>query len=233
MTISDEAVEAAVRRYHQSGLECSPDAMRAALEAAAPHLYPASGEVGRALTPEERDMMGRAVQRSAKPLYDLSASGGVGGEKRVQEAAAALKADADALLLKADPEMAARVALGAALLETLLSALSEATERAGRMERERDEARAAFALRDQMLTIAQAEATRLKEKLDEAEAKVKELLGLLAPFLPINARDTPDYAELSFGDHQTQAMTMQPNDWIALSTAALRWTEEASQGEGE
>ena len=68
-------------------------------------------------------------------------------------------------------------------------------------------------------------------RAEAAEAKVKELLGLLAPFLPINAVDTRDYAELSFGDHQTQAMTMQPDDWIALSDAALRWTE--TQGEGE
>jgi len=193
MTISDEAVEAGRKAIERnrwtrsiqtvrdgvavSSVDASRDDARAALEAAAPHLYPASGEVGRALTPDERDMMGRAVQRSAKPLYDLSASGEVGGDNKDAEIVLGLAdvlikysptpEDRERAMLIRDAgvrlsQRAARAHHDAALAQEwrqrwneaderasvaqvrcneLSAALSEATERAGRMERERDEAR--------------------------------------------------------------------------------------------
>lgn len=50
---------------------------------------------------------------------------------------------------------------------------------------------------------------------------LERLTGALAKVSPIETNDTPDYAELTFGDHQTQAMTMQPNDWLAIEAAYL------------
>lgn len=48
---------------------------------------------------------------------------------------------------------------------------------------------------------------------------LRDLTSALAPFMPITIRDTADYAELSFGAHQTQAMTMNPHDWQELNQA--------------
>lgn len=52
--------------------------------------------------------------------------------------------------------------------------------------------------------------------------EVERLIEALRPFVPISTHDTPDYAELRFGEHQTQAMTMQPNDWQQLQAAFER-----------
>jgi hypothetical protein len=56
--------------------------------------------------------------------------------------------------------------------------------------------------------------TRLREALET-------LIAALAKICPIETRNTPDYAELTFGDHQTQAMTMQPADWDDIEAAYL------------
>lgn len=50
-------------------------------------------------------------------------------------------------------------------------------------------------------------------------AEVVALVKALSPFMPITTRDTPDYAEVTFGDHQSQAMTMDPAAWNALTEA--------------
>jgi len=217
-------------------------------QAAAPHLYPASGEVGERLNSILSD-----------PTYDGSTI-----HLSCEEAA------------------------------DLLSALSEATERAGRMERERDEARgvvldtlwmarryadgrqsyavgmyndaakiaeaggyakgepdgtlyALDGLRpeyqavEQRAQAAQAEATRLKEKLDEAEAKTKRTETLIAKArtlsdtlkaygYPVSAAH---WANAS-GQMSVQARALHlAAESLIEGLAALRWTEEASQGEGE
>ena len=48
-------------------------------------------------------------------------------------------------------------------------------------------------------------------------------------FSPLEVRETRDYAELSFGEHQTQAMTMAPDDWVALDLA-IKALAHLSQG---
>lgn len=57
--------------------------------------------------------------------------------------------------------------------------------------------------------------------------------------LPIGIHETPDYAEVSFGECQAQAMTMEPETWLALNqlpallaeNAALRAQHEADMAE--
>ena len=55
-------------------------------------------------------------------------------------------------------------------------------------------------------------------------ARVAALEGAAAKVLPFNVENGPDYASVYFGDgstHSTQAMTMNPQDWLDLE-AALR-----------
>lgn len=94
-----------------------------------------------------------------------------------------------------------------------------------------------FQLREDKDTIREAAArirTLEKERVEArlnaqialtaANSRIAELEGALKPFLPITVHETPDYAELTFGEHQTQAMTMQPSDWLELTRAALKTT---------
>jgi hypothetical protein len=46
--------------------------------------------------------------------------------------------------------------------------------------------------------------------------KLDELEALLSRVLPIRTHDTADYAELCFGEHRTQAMTMDPATWNGI-----------------
>jgi hypothetical protein len=48
---------------------------------------------------------------------------------------------------------------------------------------------------------------------------LEKLSAALNKVSPITTRDTPDYAELYFGEHQTQAMTMAPRDWNEVAAA--------------
>lgn len=59
----------------------------------------------------------------------------------------------------------------------------------------------------------------------------QELVEALRPFLPITVNETADYAELTFGDHETQAMTLRPDDWLKLNAAASVLSRKQS-GEG-
>lgn len=59
---------------------------------------------------------------------------------------------------------------------------------------------------------------------------VKALVERLSRLLPVVVNNTPDYAELSFGDaHPTQAMTMAPDDWMALNDIAAALTAQADE----
>ncbi len=61
------------------------------------------------------------------------------------------------------------------------------------------------------IATARLASTKALERLTTALAKVS----------PIETRETADYAELCFGDHQTQAMTMCPNDWNDIEAAYI------------
>lgn len=50
-----------------------------------------------------------------------------------------------------------------------------------------------------------------------ARDNVEKGLAALERLLPVSYHNTADYAELTFGDHQTQAMTMDPDTWTALN----------------
>lgn len=56
-------------------------------------------------------------------------------------------------------------------------------------------------------------------RIRELEGENKALLSALKPFMPITTHDTQDYAEVRFGEHQSQAMSLAPNDWQALTAA--------------
>lgn len=68
----------------------------------------------------------------------------------------------------------------------------------------------------------------------EVRAAAQALVEALAKVSPITTRDTPDYAEVQFGEHQTQAMTMVPNDWQAIESTYLDLRAAlARSGKGE
>lgn len=46
--------------------------------------------------------------------------------------------------------------------------------------------------------------------------------------LPIGIHETPDYAEVSFGECQAQAMTMEPETWLALNQLPALLAENAA-----
>lgn len=332
MTIPDEAVEAARQALHRVRWERMkrmiegdrramgerepgdpPDMQedaRAALEAAAPHLYPASGEVGEVVKNIDRlEALAWAALKAAPGEWecdcqDSEGAYGAGPDARHGFKVPVLYAGGKQVLTADGSEIALVreeydegggsawddtsmdvvdyvVAANPVVILALLSALSEATERAGRMERERDEARQgernlseharkvageaneAFGVVEHMdefwdacgypsnrghLTpaeqvsalvrerddaetraqSAQAEATRLKEKLDEA-GKLLSPLASAAGFI--------DSETTGFQDDDTLDLTLEDIvlERIKIShlRAALRWTEEASQGEGE
>lgn len=60
--------------------------------------------------------------------------------------------------------------------------------------------------------------------------EIKALVERASRLLPVVVNITQDYAELSFGDaHPTQAMTMQPDDWLALNDIASALTAQADE----
>lgn len=75
------------------------------------------------------------------------------------------------------------------------------------------------------------------ERLWAAEAREAELIarcdalvGAVRRFMPITTRDNQDYAEVTFGEHQSQAMTMAPDDWNALNDAFTALTTITTGG---
>ena len=60
--------------------------------------------------------------------------------------------------------------------------------------------------------------------------EIKALVERASRLLPVVVNMTQDYAELSFGDaHPTQAMTMQPDDWLALNEIVAALTAQADE----
>lgn len=55
-----------------------------------------------------------------------------------------------------------------------------------------------------------------------------ELAIAIGRLLPISIRETPDYAEVSFGECQAQAMTMEPDTWLALNQLPALLAENAA-----
>ena len=63
---------------------------------------------------------------------------------------------------------------------------------------------------------------------DKIEALAETLAGALEKIAPITVHNGPDYAEVYFADgktHSTQAMTMNPQDWLDLSEALRQYKE--------
>jgi hypothetical protein len=91
-----------------------------------------------------------------------------------------------------------------------------------------NEARAVFA------SIAPDHPAENAKSSGEVQAAAQALVEALAKVSPITTRDTPDYAEVQFGDHQTQAMTMAPEDWQAIENTYLDLRAAlARSGKGE
>lgn len=57
---------------------------------------------------------------------------------------------------------------------------------------------------------------------------VAPLVEALRAVTPITVHNTPDYAELTFGGSQTQAMTMEPEKWEAVNSALAPFQQENS-----
>lgn len=66
------------------------------------------------------------------------------------------------------------------------------------------------------------EAADLIEKLRAENERLQRLVEAVGKIIPIRVSDGPDYAEVYFSEgssHSTQAMTMNPRDWIDVQTA--------------
>lgn len=65
------------------------------------------------------------------------------------------------------------------------------------------------------------ERQRLTDDIHTVLSTLAALASAARPFLPISVKENQDYAVVYFGEHQTQAMTLAPDDWLRLG-AALR-----------
>ena len=66
--------------------------------------------------------------------------------------------------------------------------------------------------------------------------RMRELLAQVAPMFPITTHDTPDYAEVQFGNgegHSSQAMTMNPEHWGALNELIAALNSSILEGGAE
>nr|MCB7500354.1 hypothetical protein [Enterobacter roggenkampii] len=55
-----------------------------------------------------------------------------------------------------------------------------------------------------------------------------ELARAIDRLLPITIQNTPDYAEVSFGECRAQAMTLEPETWLALNQLPALIAENAA-----
>lgn len=56
----------------------------------------------------------------------------------------------------------------------------------------------------------------------DSDLKMARLIEVLAKIMPISFEDGPDFMSLYFGDgktHISQAMTMNPQDWLDIQAA--------------
>lgn len=70
-------------------------------------------------------------------------------------------------------------------------------------------------------------AHRGKTEAARWQAIAEGLAGALEKIAPIHVENGPDFAEIFFSDgvqHSTQAMTMNPQDWLDLSEALATYT---------
>lgn len=71
-------------------------------------------------------------------------------------------------------------------------------------------------LRTAILTRQSASSDSRVRELEEALERLTTAMRLI---MPITTNNTADYAEIAFGDHPTQAMTMIPDTWIGITAA--------------
>lgn len=67
------------------------------------------------------------------------------------------------------------------------------------------------------LTIAEA-----ADAIADLRARNEALVAAISKIAPIATNDGPDYAEVTFSDgvkHSSQAMTMNPQDWLDIQAA--------------
>lgn len=66
------------------------------------------------------------------------------------------------------------------------------------------------------------EAADTIEQLRAENERLQRLVEAVGKIIPIRVSDGPDYAEVYFSEgssHSTQAMTMNPRDWIDIQMA--------------
>ena len=62
----------------------------------------------------------------------------------------------------------------------------------------------------------------INDLLAAKDAEIARLREALSKIMPIRVHNGPDYAEVYFADgqtHSTQAMTMNPQDWLDIQAA--------------
>lgn len=110
------------------------------------------------------------------------------------------------------------------------AAVIEADREAVRAEQAAEIADLSIALDDATDIIRQAtdDIKTQAAELAKFKALAETLAGALGKIAPIRVHNGPDYAEVYFADgktHATQAMTMNPQDWIDLSEALSQYKE--------
>jgi len=147
------------------------------------------------------EAMSPDVQRAVDQLIDWCRSGGPNDVRQWPEIAD----DIYVLLLS---------------LATLSSSEEVLRARVEELEAELDEVRLSEAELEQACADLDISIENVTTRAQRAEALLAQAVEALEPFLPISIRSTPDYAELTFGEHQTQAMTVAPDEWLKLNTVA-------------
>ena len=107
-------------------------------------------------------------------------------------------------------------------VDLIVSALNSA--QAAELEALRGEVEPVDAFMSERNEILRLEKYKQDATISQLRARVAALEEAAAKVLPFNVENGPDYASVYFGDgstHSTQAMTMNPQDWLDLE-AALR-----------
>ena len=102
--------------------------------------------------------------------------------------------------------------------------LATIAAQAAELEALRGEVEPVDAFMSERNEILRLEKYKQDATISQLRARVAALEEAAAKVLPFNVENGPDYASVYFGDgstHSTQAMTMNPQDWLDLE-AALR-----------